>query len=140
MFLPSPISGALADRYGRLPVIAAGGVALLLAGGLAAPTSGHHTAPVILALVLLGIGWNLGLVGGSALLTDSIPLADRARAQGQADFAMGMAGAVGSLASGPMLEQAASPCSGSRAPSWAPASCWSRSARACSRPHQREAG
>jgi MFS family permease len=103
MFLPSPLSGALADRYGRLPVIAASGAVLLLAGGLAAPTTGHHAAPVIVALALLGIGWNLGLVGGSALLTDSIPLSERARAQGQADFAMGMAGAGGSLVSGPVL-------------------------------------
>ena len=103
MFLPSPVSGALADRYGRLPVIAAAGVALLLAGALAAPTSGHHALPVIAALVLLGIGWNLGLVGGSALLTDSIPLRERARTQGQADFAMGMAGALGAFAAGPVL-------------------------------------
>jgi MFS family permease len=103
MFLPSPVSGALVDRVGRVPVIAAAGVTLLLAGGVAAPTSGHAAAPVIAALVLLGIGWNLGLVGGSTLLTDSIPLAERARAQGQADFAMGMAGALGSLAAGPVL-------------------------------------
>jgi MFS family permease len=103
MFLPSPLSGALVDRVGRVPVIAAAGVVLLLAGGVAAPTSGHSVAPVIAALVLLGIGWNLGLVGGSTLLTDAIPLAERARAQGQADFAMGMAGALGSLAAGPVL-------------------------------------
>jgi MFS family permease len=98
------VSGALADRYGRIPVIAAAGVLLLLAGLLAAPTSGHHAAPVIVALVLLGVGWNLGLVGGSALLTDSIPLAERARAQGQADFAMSIAGALGALAAGLVLQ------------------------------------
>jgi MFS family permease len=104
MFLPSPVSGALVDRVGRLPVIAASGAVLMLAGGLAMPSSGHDTGLVIAALVLLGIGWNLGLVGGSALLTDSIPLAQRARAQGRADMAMGAAGALGSLASGPVLE------------------------------------
>ena len=103
MFLPSPITGALVDRVGRLPVIAASGAVLILAGGLALPSSGHDTGLVIAALVLLGIGWNLGLVGGSTLLTDSVPLARRARAQGQADMAMGAAGAVGSLASGPAL-------------------------------------
>jgi MFS family permease len=103
MFLPSPVTGILVDRVGRLPVIAASGVVLILAGGLALPSSGHDTGLVIAALVLLGIGWNLGLIGGSTLLTDSIPLAQRARAQGRADLAMGMAGAVGSLASGPIM-------------------------------------
>ena len=104
MFLPSPVTGALTDRIGRLPVIAASGVVLIAAGGLALPSSGHDTALVIAALVLLGIGWNLGLVGGSALLTDSVPIAARARAQGRADMAMGAAGALGSLGSGPVME------------------------------------
>ncbi|MGH2924232.1 MAG: MFS transporter, partial [Solirubrobacterales bacterium] len=103
MFLPSPITGALVDRVGRLPVIAASGAVLIAAGGLALPTSGHDTALIIAALVLLGIGWNFGLVGGSALLTDSVPIAARARAQGEADMAMGAAGAIGSLGSGPAL-------------------------------------
>jgi MFS family permease len=104
MFLPSPVTGVLVDRVGRLPVIAASGAVLIAAGGLALPSSGHDTVLVIAALVLLGIGWNFGLVGGSALLTDSVPLAARARAQGRADMAMGAAGALGSLASGPAME------------------------------------
>ncbi|HZA59516.1 MAG TPA: MFS transporter [Solirubrobacterales bacterium] len=103
MFLPSPVTGVLVDRVGRLQVIGASGVVLVLAGGLALPSSGHDTGLVIAALVLLGIGWNLGLIGGSTLLTDSIPLAQRARAQGRADLAMGLAGALGSLASGPVM-------------------------------------
>jgi MFS family permease len=106
MFLPSPVTGVLVDRWGRVPVIAAAGFVLILAGGLAVPTSGHDTALIIAALVALGIGWNFGLLGGSTLLTDSIPLEHRARAQGQADMAMGAAGALGSLASGPVLESA----------------------------------
>jgi Major Facilitator Superfamily len=103
MFLPSPLSGVLADRYGRLPVIAASGAVLMAAGGVAIPSTGHETVLITAALILLGIGWNLGLVGGSALLTDAVPLARRAHAQGQADMAMGAAGAVGSLVSGPAL-------------------------------------
>lgn len=105
MFLPSPVTGVLVDRVGRLPVIAAAGFVLVAAGGLAMPSTGHDTALVIAAMVLLGIGWNLGLIGGSALLTDSIPLGHRAQAQGRADLAMGLAGALGSLGSGPVMHQ-----------------------------------
>jgi MFS family permease len=103
MFLPSPVTGVLVDRVGRLPVIAAAGVVLIAAGGLGIPSSGHETVLITASLVLLGIGWNLGLVGGSTLLTDSVPLERRAHAQGQADMAMGAAGALGSLLAGPAL-------------------------------------
>jgi MFS family permease len=103
MFLPSPLTGILVDRVGRIQVIAASGVVLVLAGGLALPSSGHDTGLIIAALVLLGVGWNFGLIGGSTLLTDSIPLSQRARAQGRADLAMGLAGAAGSLLSGPVM-------------------------------------
>jgi hypothetical protein len=39
-----------------------------------------------LALILLGLGWNLGLVAGTALLTDAVPLERRARTQGTVDL------------------------------------------------------
>ena len=62
MYLPSPVSGWLADRYGRLPVIAGGGLALLVAGVLAAVAPGDNAPLTGLALALLGVGWNLGFV------------------------------------------------------------------------------
>jgi MFS family permease len=102
MFLPSPITGHLSDRLGRLPVIRASAVVLAVSGTVAA--FGHESTVLVgVALALLGVGWNLGLVGGSALLTDSIAPAVRARAQGFADLAMGLAGAVGSVSSGVVL-------------------------------------
>lgn len=99
MFLPSPITGQLVDRVGRRPVIAAGGVTLLAAGVLAA--SAPESVPLLtVALALLGLGWNLGLVAGTALVTDSVPLASRARTQGVVDLAVALAGATGGMASG----------------------------------------
>lgn len=103
MFLPSPVSGWLCDRVGRLPVLAAGGVTLMAAGVVAATADPASGVAVGLALVLLGVGWNLGLVGGSALLTDAVAAPERPQAQGAADLLMGAAGAVASLASGPAL-------------------------------------
>ena len=103
MFLPSPVTGWLCDRVGRLPVLAAGGVVLAAAGLLAAGADAQSDGTIAFALALLGVGWNLGLIDGSVLLTDAVPLPDRPQAQGAADLAMGAVGALGSVLSGPAL-------------------------------------
>ncbi|MCC6831931.1 MAG: MFS transporter [Thermoleophilia bacterium] len=100
MFLPSPITGRLVDRVGRRPLIAAGAMALCAAGMVAAIAPAESLPAVAVALMLLGLGWNLGVVGGTALLTDAVPLARRARTQGGADVALALAGATGGLGSG----------------------------------------
>jgi MFS family permease len=100
MFLPSPFSGWLVDRFGCLPVAVASGVTLLAAGLLAAWAPVDSVATLLLALVLLGLGWNLGLVSGTTLVTDAVPLATRARTQGVVDLGIALAGAGGGLTSG----------------------------------------
>lgn len=100
MFLPSPVTGALVDRLGRRPLIAAAGVTLFVSG-LVAATAPPESVPLLaVALVLLGLGWNLGLVAGTALLTDAVPLEHRARTQGTVDVGVALAGATGGLGSG----------------------------------------
>lgn len=103
MFLPSPITGNLVDRLGRMPIIAAGGMTLGAAGVVAALAPPESLPATAVALILLGLGWNLGIVGGTALLTDSVPLERRARTQGGADVALALAGATGGLGSGVMV-------------------------------------
>ncbi|MBB5494547.1 MFS transporter [Nocardiopsis metallicus] len=100
MFLPSPLSGFLVDRLGRLPVAAASGVTLLAAGLLAALAPPHSVGLLALALALLGLGWSFGIVSGTAIVTDAVPLATRAKTQGTVDVAIAVAGAGGGLASG----------------------------------------
>ncbi|MBT2490160.1 hypothetical protein J7E96_16870 [Streptomyces sp. ISL-96] len=73
---------------------------LLTAGVVAALAPGHSFTLITLALVLLGIGWSFGLVTGTAIVTNSTPLATRAKVQGLVDVAIAVAGAVGGLASG----------------------------------------
>ena len=107
MYLPSPISGSLADRYGRRAVIAGGGVALVAAGALASLAPGESAVLMTLALGVLGVGWNLGLVGGSALLTDATAPARRAPIQGAADLIMGVAAMSGNLLAGPLFHAGA---------------------------------
>jgi MFS family permease len=100
MFLQSPFSGWLVDRSGYLPIAAAAGIVLLAAGLLAARAPVDSVATLVLALVLLGLGWNLGLVSGTTLVTDAVPLATRARTQGLVDFGIALAGVGGGLSSG----------------------------------------
>ncbi|MGW7791571.1 MFS transporter, partial [Streptomyces tricolor] len=100
MFLPSPLSGLLADRIGGRRVGAAAGVVLLGAGLSAALAPPASTTLLACALVLLGVGWNLALLGGTALITDAAPAENRAAVQGMADVGMSVAGATGGMVSG----------------------------------------
>ncbi|OIJ87961.1 MFS transporter [Streptomyces colonosanans] len=109
MYLPSPLTGWLVDRYGRLVVAAASGVTLLAAGIVAAAAPGDSVALLALALALLGLGWNFGLVSGTAIITDAVPLATRAKTQGLVDVAIAIAGATGGLASGIVVAAASYP-------------------------------
>ncbi|MFJ7133674.1 MFS transporter [Streptomyces fungicidicus] len=109
MYLPSPLTGRLVDRHGRLRVAAASGITLLAAGVLAATAPGDSVTLLALALALLGVGWNFGLVSGTAIITDTVPLATRAKTQGMVDVAIAIAGATGGMASGIMVAAAGYP-------------------------------
>jgi MFS family permease len=99
MYGLSPVMGWLTDRLGRRPVIL-GGAGLQVSACAIAGTSGHRTAQLTVALVLLGLGWSCTMVAGSTLFAESIPVELRARAQGLSDLATGLAGASSGLASG----------------------------------------
>ena len=98
MFAFSVLSGRLADKWGRGPVILTGASTLLLAC-ITAPLS-PNVFPLAVALFLLGLGWNFCFVGGSALLADQLSPLERSRTQGTNDLLVGLASAIGSLGSG----------------------------------------
>jgi MFS family permease len=98
MFAPSLVSGHLADRWGRGKVIVMGAVLLVVACASAPLSTG--TLPLATALFLLGAGWNLCYVAGSALLTDQLSAAERAGTQGANELLMGLAGAATSFGAG----------------------------------------
>ncbi|HEX4688714.1 MAG TPA: MFS transporter [Nocardioides sp.] len=100
MFLPSLVTGPLVDRVGRLPMAAAAAVTLLAAGLIAGLSPGDSMTWLTLALVLLGLGWNFGLISGTALIVDSTPAATRARTQGNVDVLIALSGAGGGALSG----------------------------------------
>ena len=102
MYGLSPVFGILADRIGRLSVILVG-QALLAASLVVASLFGESQAGVLVALVLLGLGWSAATVAGSALLTEATPLALRPRRQGRSDTLMTACAAVGSVLAGIIL-------------------------------------
>ena len=72
------------------------------------PASRRPRATQILfvALFLLGWGWNLGFVAGSAMLSSEVELAERARVQGVADAVIWTTSALASLGSGAVVAAA----------------------------------
>ena len=55
---------------------------------------------LLLALFLLGLGWNFGFVAGSTLLSEHLELHERTRVQGSADALIWSSAAAASLGSG----------------------------------------
>lgn len=102
MFGPAPLTGRLAERVGAPRAAALAGAVLVGSTGLAAAGA---ASPVVLgaALVLLGLGWNLGVLAGSTLLTDGVPAAERPRLEGWGEVGMGAAAAGGGAAAGPVM-------------------------------------
>jgi len=100
MYLPSLVTGRLVDRVGRIPMAAAAGVTLLAAGLTTAVAPADAVAPLVVGLALLGLGWNFGLISGTALLVDATEPADRPRIQGTVDVLVALSGAGGGALSG----------------------------------------
>lgn len=103
MYVASPLSGWLSDRFGRGVMIAMGGLVLLLAMAIAGLAPSSDSGLVMVGLALNGVGWNFAFVAGSALLTDALSPNERASIQGLADLVMGLLGALGSAAGGLIL-------------------------------------
>ncbi|MDN4172614.1 MFS transporter [Nocardioides sp. SOB77] len=106
MYLPSPLTGLLVDRLGRATMAAASGAVLLAAGVTAALAPGGSLPLTVLALVLLGLGWNIGLISGTALVVDATTPAERPRVQGSIDVLVALAGAAGGVLSGLVVDAA----------------------------------
>ncbi|WP_065570409.1 MFS transporter [Microbacterium oleivorans] len=102
MYGLSPVFGILADRWGRLQTILLG-QAILAASLVTAAIAPNSPTAVLIALLLLGLGWSAATVGGAALLTEATPTELRPRRQGRSDTAMTLSAAVGSVLAGGIL-------------------------------------
>ncbi|WP_429951870.1 MFS transporter [Comamonas sediminis] len=101
MYAPSFFTGNLIKRFGETMMIAVGLflTALAAATGLSGITVNHFWV----GLVLLGLGWNFGFLGASALVLKCHAPEDGPRVQSINDFVVFGSMAVGSFASGSLL-------------------------------------
>lgn len=100
MYLPSLVTGILVDKIGRTKMAIAAGITLLAAGVTAAFAPADSMFVLIMALSLLGLGWNFGLISGTTLIVDSTTPFNRAKTQGTVDILIALAGASGGALSG----------------------------------------
>lgn len=105
MFAPSFFTGHLIARFGAERIVGLGLVILALAGAVA--LSGVELANFFAALVLLGLGWNFGFIGATAMLTRAHTAEERGRVQGVNDLFVFGGVFVASLSSGGLMN-----CSG----------------------------
>ena len=106
MYALAPLSGRLTDKFGSGPVIYGGTATLAIAGILAAIAPAQDDRLLLVALFLLGFGWNLGYVAGSSMLTGGVSVVERTRIQGLADGLVWSTSALASLGSGVLLAAA----------------------------------
>lgn len=106
MYLPSIVTGRLVDRIGRHRIVIASGITLGISGIMAAYAPGESLFWMAFALILIGLGWNFGLISGTAIIVDSTNVYTRAKTQGAVDVFIALGGSAGSLLSGIIVANA----------------------------------
>ena len=101
MFAPGFFTGHLIRRFGVLPVMGAG--LLLYFVCIAIALSGESMQHYVVALFLLGVGWNFVFTGSTTLSLDSYRPQEKDRAQGAINFFVFLTMAASSFASGALI-------------------------------------
>ena len=102
MYVPSFFTGSLIARYGVERITGLGMIILALAG--IGALAGIHFANFAVALVLLGIGWNFGYIGGTTMVTECYRPSERNKVQAVNDFSVFTTVAIASFTSGKLLD------------------------------------
>ena len=101
MFAPGFFTGHLIKRFGTLPIMGVG-VALLLAC-IAVALSGVDLHQFLIALFMLGVGWNFVFTGSTTLSLSAYTPEEKDRAQGALNFFVFTTLALSSFASGVLV-------------------------------------
>lgn len=99
MYGLAPVVGRQVDRIGANQAIRIGAV-VLGCGTVSTVIAGYVPGLMFVGLFLLGLGWNVGLIAGSTLLTRSVPESTKVEVQGTADLTMSLCGAAAAFGSG----------------------------------------
>ncbi|HEX6246458.1 MAG TPA: MFS transporter [Nocardioidaceae bacterium] len=103
MFAFAPVFGWASDRFGRVTVMNAGAVVLLLSLLLSGTAPTGASWQIGWGLFLLGLGWSMCTVAASTLLSESAPLDARTDVQGAADLIMGLVAAAAGVLAGVVM-------------------------------------
>ncbi|WP_028349760.1 MFS transporter [Bradyrhizobium murdochi] len=101
MYTPSFWTGRLITRFGSSAVVAVG--LALIAGSSSVGLLGIDVGHFWVTLILLGIGWNFGFIGASAMVLECHRPEEKARVQSLNDFVVFGTMTVGSFLSGGLL-------------------------------------
>ncbi len=104
MFIPSFFTGHLISRFGKEWIGACGLIFIAISATIA--LMGLEIANFWLALVFLGVGWNFGFIGATAMLAECYEPEERAKVQGLNDFLIFGTVAAASFFSGSLLNSA----------------------------------
>ena len=101
MFVLAPFMGAIIDRVGRRRSLLGG--LFVLAAAVLGLQLGTGSATLLPSMFMVGVGWNIAYVAGTALIGDETSAEERGAALGAADFLSVGAAAAGSLIAGAVL-------------------------------------
>ena len=101
MFVPSFFTGSLIRRFGALPIMAVGVVLNFIC--IAVALSGVDVMQFLVALAMLGLGWNFLYIGGTTLFTEAYRPEEKTTAQAAMDFCVFSTMTITSFASGALI-------------------------------------
>ena len=101
MFAPSFFTGSLIARFGAQRIVLTGFAILAICAAVA--LNGISVGHFWIALVLLGVGWNLGFLGATSMLTECYRPEERNTVQGWNDLILFGFVAFASFSSGGLM-------------------------------------
>jgi len=99
MYGLAPWVGRFVERVRPDRAVMVSGV-VLAAGTAGSVLAGYHRPLIFVGLFLLGLGWNIGLIAGSSLVSSGVPVSERVEVQGTADLMMSFCGGCAAFGSG----------------------------------------